>query len=63
VARTPSKRPPSEPADVPVNVKAEIDLSTTADVKVSGDAQYIGQKDGRTVYEVGSGHVTFNAGS
>jgi alpha-L-rhamnosidase len=48
-------------ADVPVNVKAEIDLPTTGKVKVSGDARYAGQKDGHTVYETGSGHVEFNA--
>lgn len=48
-------------ADVPVNVKAEIDLPTTGKVKVSGDARYAYQKDGHTVYETGSGHVEFNA--
>ncbi|MCO6009823.1 glycoside hydrolase family 78 protein [Actinoallomurus purpureus] len=45
--------------DVPVNVKAEIDLPTTRKANVKGDATYAGQRDGHTVYETGSGRVTF----
>ena len=49
--------------DVPVNVKAEIDLPTTGRVRVTGDARSLGVRDGRTVYETGSGRVTFSAQS
>jgi alpha-L-rhamnosidase len=47
-------------ADVPVNVRAEIDLPTTGRAKVSGAARYLGREDGRAVYEAGSGHVEFD---
>ncbi|WP_433185882.1 family 78 glycoside hydrolase catalytic domain [Actinoallomurus sp. CA-150999] len=47
--------------DVPVNVKAEIDLPTTGQVEVKGDATYAGRRDGGTVYEAGSGRVTFSS--
>ncbi|GAB3981406.1 hypothetical protein GCM10029978_082220 [Actinoallomurus acanthiterrae] len=49
--------------DVPVNVKAEIDLPTTGKVKVKGDATYAGRRDGHTMYATGSGSVTFSAQS
>jgi alpha-L-rhamnosidase len=49
--------------DVPVNVEAEIDLPTTGQVKVDGDARYAGPRDGHAVYTTGSGRVTFVAES
>ncbi|GAA4624578.1 hypothetical protein GCM10023196_025280 [Actinoallomurus vinaceus] len=49
--------------DVPVNVKAEIDLPTTGKVWATGDARSLGVRDGHTVYEAGSGRVTFSAQS
>jgi alpha-L-rhamnosidase len=49
------------PVDVPVNVKAEIDLPTTGKVNVHSDAKYVGQRASHTVYEAGSGHLTFIA--
>jgi alpha-L-rhamnosidase len=46
--------------DVPVNVRAEIDLPTGGHIHVIGDARYVRDRDGHAVYSTGSGHVTFN---
>jgi alpha-L-rhamnosidase len=44
--------------DVPVNVRAEIDLPPGR-IHVTGDARYQRERDGHAVYSAGSGRVTF----
>jgi alpha-L-rhamnosidase len=49
--------------DVPVNVRAEIELPAGGKVRVSGpgETRYVGDRDGHAVYSVGSGRVTLTA--
>ncbi|MEW2353922.1 family 78 glycoside hydrolase catalytic domain [Spirillospora sp. NPDC029432] len=48
--------------DVPVNVRAEVHVParSAAGVRVSGQARFLGMRDGHAVYETGSGRVTFH---
>jgi alpha-L-rhamnosidase len=50
--------------DVPVNMRAEVHVpaASAADVRVKGEARFVGVRDGHAVYEVGSGRVGFDAG-
>ncbi|MHC3470774.1 alpha-L-rhamnosidase-related protein [Streptomyces sp. 7R007] len=49
--------------DVPVNVTATVALPTVdgGTYRVTGDASYLGVRDGRAIYRVGSGHTGFHA--
>ena len=46
--------------DVPVNVRAEVQVPAgRVRVSGSGDAQFLGERDGHAAYSVGSGKLTF----
>ena len=47
--------------DVPVNVRAEVQLPTAGHVRVDGPgaADFVGVRDGHATYSVGSGRLTF----
>ncbi|HEU5161495.1 MAG TPA: family 78 glycoside hydrolase catalytic domain [Streptosporangiaceae bacterium] len=47
--------------DVPVNVRAEVQIPATGRVRVAGpgEARFLGVRDGHATYSVGSGRLTF----
>ncbi|MGH3392879.1 MAG: alpha-L-rhamnosidase C-terminal domain-containing protein [Actinomadura sp.] len=47
--------------DVPVNVRAEVELPAGGTVKVIGEARYVGERGGHAVYSVGSGRLTLTS--
>jgi alpha-L-rhamnosidase len=49
--------------DVPVNMRAEVELPEGRAVRAAGEARYLGERDGHAVYSVGSGRLTLTSGA